>query len=263
MTRPFNEYEKRFVLTEVIRTSAIPLDALIDIVKDAGIEPKWEEVLVPGGRNLKACATAFQDLLADSLVSSEGRSAATDSATNARKRRHLSPEPRALKPRPAANGTATASALLPSGQPHRKRGRPSNAELAVRMAEAEARGEAIAPGGTPGGKSLSGDLQAKSLPASAPKSEPGTGRGRGRPRKSEILSTQPTEPEREAAGSSAEPLENLEAKETLVVTEVDADADANIFQHASESFGNEMREVEQGIMDTIEGSTIAGDSILQ
>lgn len=152
MDIPFSEYEKRFVLAEAIKTSTLPLDSLLSIIRDGGVQPNWTEMLLPGGRNLKSCVEAFESLTSTTPSTSSNKRKSTSQffepfTDSSRKRRQSGIDTitaaRNIQPKPAANGSPFSSGQALSTSVPKKRGRPSKADIEARQAEAAARGEIL------------------------------------------------------------------------------------------------------------------------
>ncbi|KFY09944.1 hypothetical protein V491_07881, partial [Pseudogymnoascus sp. VKM F-3775] len=148
---PFTEYEQRFLLTEILKTSNTPVDALLNVLREQNFDLNWEVVGLPAGRNVKSCAAELAKL--NSNLSGDAN---PDSAkqTSRGVKRTLSAsafygpstpatKTREIKPKPAAasNGADKPVTSTPATGSARKRGRPSNAELAQRAKDASERGE--------------------------------------------------------------------------------------------------------------------------
>ncbi|KFY69585.1 hypothetical protein V498_10448 [Pseudogymnoascus sp. VKM F-4517 (FW-2822)] len=248
---PFTEYEQRFLLTEILKTSNIPVDALLSVLKEQNFDPNWEDVGLPAGRNVKSCATELANLnsslsgdsnLDSAKQTSRGikrtlsASAFYGPATPATKTREIKPKPAA-----ASNGTDKPAAATPATGSARKRGRPSNAELAQRAKEASERGEAEKGVSSMKRKSISDQSVGE---APAPGSEPPAKRGRGRPPKNKAPvanpdveeskpsedadvaapAPAPTEPESESKVNDDTSPDDAAAKETRESLEVVARA---------------------------------------
>ncbi|OBT98891.1 hypothetical protein VE01_02489 [Pseudogymnoascus verrucosus] len=187
---PFSEYEQRFLLSEILKTSNIPIDALLNVLREQNFDPTWEEVGLPAGRSMNSCAAELAKLNSSPSGDSNPDSAKQTSrgikrtlsasafygpATPATKAREIKPKPAA-----ASNGADKPVTSTPATGSARKRGRPSNAELAQRAKEASERGEAEKGVYATKRKSIS-DQSVGEPPA--PGSEPPAKRGRGRPPK--------------------------------------------------------------------------------
>ncbi|ELR03461.1 hypothetical protein GMDG_06194 [Pseudogymnoascus destructans 20631-21] len=188
---PFSEYEQRFLLTEILKTSNTPIDALLSVLREQNFDPIWEDVGLPAGRSMNSCAAELAKLNSSRLsgdsnpdsVKQTSRgikrtlsaSAFYGPATPATKAREIKPKPAA-----ASNGADKPVTSTPATGSARKRGRPSNAELAQRAKEASERGEAEKGVYATKPKSISDQSVGE---ASAPGSEPPAKRGRGRPPK--------------------------------------------------------------------------------
>ncbi|OBT48232.1 hypothetical protein VE00_01061 [Pseudogymnoascus sp. WSF 3629] len=187
---PFSEYEQRFLLSEILKTSNTPINALLGVLREQNFDPIWEEVGLPAGRSVNSCAAELAKL--NSSVSGDSNPDITK-ATSRGIKRTLSAsafygpatpatKAREIKPKPAAasNGADKPITSTPATGSARKRGRPSNAELAQRAKEASERGEAEKGVHATKRKSISDQSVGE---ASAPGSEPPAKRGRGRPPK--------------------------------------------------------------------------------
>ncbi|KAF2182722.1 hypothetical protein K469DRAFT_218901 [Zopfia rhizophila CBS 207.26] len=157
---PWAEYEKVYLLAEILKASPIPSHVLFGIIRDSQIQPRWNDIALPHGRSLRSCQMAFNDM------------AATYSAPDYRQRAPQLPVPivypgpditkkrphqpeistpigRLLQPRPPHSyptdfiNTPTYP-LTSVGEPanKKKRGRPTKAEAQARAA---ARGEVYPP----------------------------------------------------------------------------------------------------------------------
>ncbi|MCJ1285471.1 hypothetical protein MMC26_004811 [Xylographa opegraphella] len=142
--QPFNEYEERYFLAEILKNSNLPSIALLQIIRDTGVEPAWTQIALPTGRSVAACQNAYSAL-------SQRSSSFTGEPVHKKPRRPPSfggPPPvteRFLQPRPAGfapvNGPELVSLTTDETKPRKKRGRPNKEEHDRRVAEAEARGE--------------------------------------------------------------------------------------------------------------------------
>jgi len=142
--QPFNEYEERYLLAEILKNSNLPSTTLLQIIRDTGVEPSWTQIALPTGRSVAACQNAYSALFQRS-------SSITGEPVHKKPRRPPSfgdPPPvteRFLQPRPAGfapvNGPELISPTTDEMKPRKKRGRPSKEEHDRRVAEAEARGE--------------------------------------------------------------------------------------------------------------------------
>ncbi|MCJ1433815.1 hypothetical protein MMC27_003180 [Xylographa pallens] len=142
--QPFNEYEERYFLAEILKNSNLPSITLLQIIRDTGVEPAWTQIALPTGRSVAACQNAYSALLQRS-------SSFPGEPVHKKPRRPPSfgdPPPvteRFLQPRPPGfapvNGPELISPTTDEMKPRKKRGRPSKEEHDRRVAEAEARGE--------------------------------------------------------------------------------------------------------------------------
>ncbi|KAJ6012991.1 hypothetical protein N7499_012407 [Penicillium canescens] len=164
--RPWTEEDKYTLLTEILKKAEMPSSHLINLIKDFNITPNWEHIPLPQGRSLSACKTAFLNMCQQAIHPPKHpapfpRSDMTGPpAPDPMRKRPLYPSdkplPRAIQPRPPAStasysSESGASAQLSptldpgTGEPPRKRGRPSKAETERRKLAAEARGETYPP----------------------------------------------------------------------------------------------------------------------
>ncbi|KAJ5610127.1 hypothetical protein N7510_006846 [Penicillium lagena] len=177
--RPWSEEEKYALLTEILKKAGIPSSHLVRMIRDFQITPSWGDIPLPPGRSLNASQMAFWNMCQQSAQPSslpvapypsrpempDPPAAPMDLGT-ARKRPLFPAEKpilahRAIQPRPPVSSTASYSsesgasaaqvsprletAAYATGEPPRKRGRPSKAETERRKAAAEARGETYPP----------------------------------------------------------------------------------------------------------------------
>ncbi|KAL2127425.1 hypothetical protein VTI74DRAFT_10753 [Chaetomium olivicolor] len=56
----FNDFEKRFILGEMLKVSDLDVGLLVDFIKSHGIKPDWMHMQLPGGRNLSQCLHAAE-----------------------------------------------------------------------------------------------------------------------------------------------------------------------------------------------------------
>ncbi|KAJ5541933.1 hypothetical protein N7535_004352 [Penicillium sp. DV-2018c] len=165
--RPWTEEDKYTLLTEILKKAGFPSSYLVRMIKDYGITPNWEHIPLPQGRSLSSCKTAYLNMVQQPThpptppvapfpprFDMTALPAPMDPSTL--RKRPLCPSdkplPRAIQPRPPAStasysSESGASAQLSprldtgTGEPPRKRGRPSKAETERRKLLAEARGE--------------------------------------------------------------------------------------------------------------------------
>ncbi|KAI0873061.1 hypothetical protein GGS24DRAFT_408003 [Hypoxylon argillaceum] len=62
MDTNFSDDEKRFVLGEILKVSAIDVNTLVDFIKAHKVEPDWMLMQLPGGRNMKQCVGAVDNM---------------------------------------------------------------------------------------------------------------------------------------------------------------------------------------------------------
>ena len=168
---PFSESEKRFVVTQILKASSIPLERLVLLLSDCHQEPHWEHIYLPPGRTLQECKDAFEALISSHFSPYPGTSNHTSTKYCYQKRK---PEteavgPQALVPKDHKRRSSGIRNLEKSSQQHilpkppskeisisttnlpstqllaKKRGRPSKAENERRQSELMARRELIAP----------------------------------------------------------------------------------------------------------------------
>ncbi|KAH8815590.1 hypothetical protein F5884DRAFT_183394 [Xylogone sp. PMI_703] len=184
---PFSDHEKRYVIAEAIKSSSIPLPALMHLLEEWNFKPNWDEICLPPGRTPISCRQVFEDLRARTQnVSTPGPSykrrsigdLSDPALESARKRFQLGPDPapRPLQPKPAPNAPPGQSTPITTTQAPKRRGRPTNAQLQARAFEAVQRGEML-PSGTAGnilGSPSYGDVPGAGSFAIGPMSMPGT-----------------------------------------------------------------------------------------
>ncbi|EAS30734.3 uncharacterized protein CIMG_06213 [Coccidioides immitis RS] len=162
--KPWTEEEKNFLLTEILKKAGISSSFLFSIIKENQISPNWMEIPLPEGRSLHSCQTAFfrmeHEYTHAYRRSFPGPPAPAQTSPENRKRPlpplgldKTSSAHRAIQPKPTPPGEtfqaaqARASLRIPRlpdparGEPPRKRGRPSKAEIQRRTLMAQARGE--------------------------------------------------------------------------------------------------------------------------
>ncbi|KAL1959012.1 hypothetical protein VTO42DRAFT_3253 [Malbranchea cinnamomea] len=162
--KSWTEEEKRFLLTEILKGAGISSAYLFSIIKELRISPNWMEIPLPPGRSLKACQNAFQ-VMEREYAHNQQRSgfrpiAPLHSSPGTRKRPLAdlhSPQatsmPRAIQPKPpnvidpfppSESRPPVAIPRItdpPTGEPRKKRGRPSKAELQRRAQATQKLGE--------------------------------------------------------------------------------------------------------------------------
>ncbi|KAF2084686.1 hypothetical protein K490DRAFT_75643 [Saccharata proteae CBS 121410] len=161
---PWAEHEKVYLLAEIIKAAPLSSDTLFQIVRNAGIHPKWTEIALPHGRSLRQCQIAFQDLATS--ASGDPRSSGpvqypqpmyAPPVEIPKKRAYpqemSTPAGRLIQPRPAntypadmmTGPTYIMSPTMGESSNKKRRGRPTKAEAQARAAEAAARGEPYPP----------------------------------------------------------------------------------------------------------------------
>ncbi|KFX93949.1 hypothetical protein V490_04587, partial [Pseudogymnoascus sp. VKM F-3557] len=194
---PFTEYEQRFLLTEILKASDAPIAALLSVLREQNSDLDWDVIGLPAGRSVKSCTAELANLKAG--VSGDSNNDGAKQTSRGIKRTLSAgafygpatpAKTREIKPKPAAasNGADKPTTSTPATGSVRKRGRPSNAELAQRAKEASERGDA--PQATTPAKRKSIGGQSEGEPV-APGSEPPAKRGRGRPPKNKAPAANP------------------------------------------------------------------------
>ncbi|KUJ12777.1 uncharacterized protein LY89DRAFT_192736 [Mollisia scopiformis] len=167
---PFQEHEKRYMLTEALRASTIPLERLYIMLQEANGPPAWDDMVLPRGRTLKQCKAAFESLRpalppplpphpvhaypaptqpfqippkrkSESAILGPPYMQAEPPA----KRRQSGMEPmvgaRDIRPKPPNGGSPISMSSTPPTAPQKRRGRPPKAEVDRRNRDAMQRGE--------------------------------------------------------------------------------------------------------------------------
>ncbi|KAK4457927.1 hypothetical protein QBC42DRAFT_30468 [Cladorrhinum samala] len=60
MESSFTDFEKRFVLAEMIKASQMDVGVLVDFIESQKIQPDWLSMQLPGGRNMHQCLRAAE-----------------------------------------------------------------------------------------------------------------------------------------------------------------------------------------------------------
>ncbi|TGJ82003.1 hypothetical protein E0Z10_g6765 [Xylaria hypoxylon] len=150
MDTTFSDDEKRFVLGEIIKVSAIDVPTLVEFIKAHNVVPSWMLMQLPGGRNMNQCVRAVDNMFQVKFhppnppIASIGgfgkRKSLGDLNEQPTKRQAITAPPfepilapvRALQPRPPlANGYPLMAPITstPAGSTTgKKRGRPSKAD---------------------------------------------------------------------------------------------------------------------------------------
>ncbi|KAF2271720.1 uncharacterized protein EI97DRAFT_260295 [Westerdykella ornata] len=167
---PWAEHEKRYLLAEILKSS-LSSHALLNIIRDTGVQPRWSDCPLPLGRPLRSCQMVYDEMNA-TYPHSDYRQPRQLPAPPAlpsdmsRKRplpqeRPLQPETtttsigaRMIQPRPTSmygglymGAPPILPAQMTAGEPvnKKKRGRPTKAESQARAQAAAARGESYPP----------------------------------------------------------------------------------------------------------------------
>ncbi|KAL6707033.1 hypothetical protein ACN47E_004785 [Coniothyrium glycines] len=161
---PWAEHEKVYLLAEILKAAPIPSHVLFGVIRDANIQPRWNDMALPPGRSMRSSLLAF-DNIAATYAGPDYRRAQLPApimypALDASKKRPFqqdaaTPMGRLIQPRPphpysgefVPVGPAYTSAITSIGEPanKKKRGRPTKAEAQQRAQEAAARGEVYPP----------------------------------------------------------------------------------------------------------------------
>ncbi|KAI1173765.1 hypothetical protein F4777DRAFT_424627 [Nemania sp. FL0916] len=154
MDTTFSDDEKRFVLGEIIKVSAIDVPTLVDFIRAHKVEPNWMLMQLPGGRNMKQCVGAVENMFQvkfnpPNVEGVSKRKSLGDLIDHPAKRQVIAapfepthPQVRILQPRPPplANGGYQIPPQMVStpvvSATGKKRGRPSKAD---KEAQAQAR----------------------------------------------------------------------------------------------------------------------------
>ncbi|KAJ5169171.1 uncharacterized protein N7482_004765 [Penicillium canariense] len=163
---PWTEEEKNTLLTEILKKAGIPSSYFLRMINEFRINPNWEHIPLPQGKPDAIYKTRPPQQhppppgpATAALPRPEGPGTPAPIDPTLRKRplypADKPPAPRAIQPRPPAStasySSESSAQLSPrldstvSGEPPRKRGRPSKAETERRKAAAEARGETYPP----------------------------------------------------------------------------------------------------------------------
>ncbi|OCK77285.1 hypothetical protein K432DRAFT_395722 [Lepidopterella palustris CBS 459.81] len=159
---PWAEHEYVDLLAEIIKAAPVPSNVLFGIIREAQIQPKWNDIALPRGRSVKSCQQAFLDLSSGYAASDYRHRPQLPAPTFysgpeiSKKRPHQpeasTPTGRLLQPRPPHSYSGEfvsgpAYAISPVGEPanKKKRGRPTKAEAQARADAAAARGEPYPP----------------------------------------------------------------------------------------------------------------------
>ncbi|KAL4902420.1 hypothetical protein BDW74DRAFT_63740 [Aspergillus multicolor] len=176
--RPWTEEEKNVLLTEILKKGGVPSRELIHMIKALNIHPSWADIPLPSGRSLNSCQSAFNEMcheLAPPInpgagplhpqhptapqqpmplphpTSSVGKRPLYSTDNPMRAHRPIQPRPSA-GPASYTSESGASTVLSPgtgevpsTGEPPRKRGRPTKQESERRKAEAERRGAPFQP----------------------------------------------------------------------------------------------------------------------
>ncbi|KAJ5232022.1 hypothetical protein N7468_004978 [Penicillium chermesinum] len=171
--RPWTEEEKYFLLTEILKKASVHHSHLVRLINEFR-------------RSLNSCRIAYDAMLAQApsqpampspsvqMPRPEARATAPVDPNLRKRPLYPSDKPRAIQPRPPpsvasySSESGASTQLSPgleaaTGEPPRKRGRPSKAETERRKAAAEARGETYPPP-----RRLGSRMKASTSPTSPP-----------------------------------------------------------------------------------------------
>ncbi|KAI5267061.1 hypothetical protein E4T47_08139 [Aureobasidium subglaciale] len=151
----FNAHEQLEILAEIIKSSNIHPDVLVQFIRQQGINPVWGDVAPPRGRTPNQCIMWFNSIMSPpgsfGPASGHNRSQSLQGPVSASSlKRPFSPDQppfaggRLLVPKPPMS---TIGTLLnrPPEPPKKKRGRPTNAEKAARTQQEFAHGQLLPP----------------------------------------------------------------------------------------------------------------------
>ncbi|THX29125.1 hypothetical protein D6C97_04728 [Aureobasidium pullulans] len=151
----FNAHEQLEILAEIIKSSNIHPDVLVQFIRQHGINPDWGNVALPRGRTVNQCNNWFYSVMnqpgPSGPASGHMRSQSLQGPVPASSlKRPFSPEQhsfaggRLLVPKPPMS---TIGNILnqPPEPPKKKRGRPTNAEKAARTQQELAHGQSFRP----------------------------------------------------------------------------------------------------------------------
>ncbi|AEO57993.1 hypothetical protein MYCTH_2304906 [Thermothelomyces thermophilus ATCC 42464] len=119
MESAFNDYEKRFLLAEMIKLSPLDVGVLVDFVRSHGIQPDWMHMQLPGGRNMSQCLHAAEAMFntpmapPSPLVGSLKRKSLGDLPDYGANKRQAILSPGELSPHGFAPGPQSAPAAQP------------------------------------------------------------------------------------------------------------------------------------------------------
>ncbi|KAE8449171.1 hypothetical protein EG329_008555 [Mollisiaceae sp. DMI_Dod_QoI] len=161
---PFQEHEKRYLLTEMLKASTIPIERLLNVVQEGG-PPAWEHIALPHGRTMSQCKAAYDSLLRNvpALPPPAFSAPPPPLQSIAQKRKsepfmehsYMGPVPpakrrqsgvetipgaRDIRPKPPNGGSPVSMASSPA-PPQKRRGRPPKTEVERRTRDAIQRGE--------------------------------------------------------------------------------------------------------------------------
>ncbi|KAI0856585.1 hypothetical protein F4860DRAFT_397352 [Xylaria cubensis] len=162
MDTTFSEDEKRFVLGEIIKVSAIDVPVLVGFIKAHKVEPNWMAMQLPGGRNMNQTVGAVENMFQTQFprpnIEPLGKHKSPgELSDHPAKRQALStsfdppfpPVARPLQPRPLlANGYPPVTPIAstpPVAATGKKRGRPSKADKEAQARAAHTRNTEYTP----------------------------------------------------------------------------------------------------------------------
>ncbi|KAJ4348741.1 uncharacterized protein N0V89_010119 [Didymosphaeria variabile] len=160
--QPWSEHEKVNLLAEVLlKAGTSPSRVLFSVIRDSGVQVRWNDLVLPNGRSLGSCHRAFDDLAAQALPSEYRHPVPPPTAPimypGGREIPQKRPHPESytpIQPRPSQptymgmpNQPPYASTIPPVGEPanKKKRGRPPKAVTEMRRQEALSKGEPYPP----------------------------------------------------------------------------------------------------------------------
>ncbi|KAI2642598.1 hypothetical protein GGS21DRAFT_181006 [Xylaria nigripes] len=160
MDTTFSDDEKRFVLGEIIKVSAIDVPTLVDFIKAHKVQPNWMLMQLPGGRNMSQCFGAVENMFQakfplPNLGNFSKRKSVSDVIDHPAKRQAItpfesSPAPvRTLQPRPplAKGYSPVAPVVSTPAVPTtgKRRGRPPKVDKEAQARAAYTRSTEFTP----------------------------------------------------------------------------------------------------------------------
>ncbi|KAK3706515.1 hypothetical protein LTR37_012725 [Vermiconidia calcicola] len=180
---PFSNYEKNYLLCEILKAASPSPVILLNVVNSLGIEPNWGEIALPPGRTVNQCAGVFQELrrtgpgaqpmsIVPGAIGPQTPSPMSAPLTLKRAFPFESTfsTGREIRPKPVPIGNTYGQPPAIEHPPKKKRGRPTKAEA---RAKAEAHGVSPEAGPAPRQQVVGGAVSGPPPPPPAPSSDPG------------------------------------------------------------------------------------------